>query len=519
MSKVILILSFQQIKLGSGTFVSATVGCEDSAGTDGTMVSGSPNFTYTGGAYIKENIAVYSFIYGSQPAYDIELAKLDIPEVLATDTTYPIMGSIVNHGTQTITSLMIDYQIDNNPVKSATLSSLNIATNESYDFTHPDLWSPANVGKYEEVVVWVSKINANNDMNPGDDTLSHRAYVNMGISATKKVLIEEFSTAPCGFCPRGSTTLEDIMASHENVIGMTHHSAYQSDSMTIPESVAIAAEFATGAPTGCVDRMLWPGEIKVAVSTYDWEDHSINRLSQNAPVAVAISNSWDPSTRDLEITVDLEFLDYAHPGDMRITVYIIEDSVSKIGPGYDQTNYYNNTPSSPFYGLGDPIIGYIHRHVIRAVPTTTWGEAGAIPDSVLPGEQVTRNYYYKIPARFNEDQISMIAFVSYYDGERREILNANKKENIYTISTTDVLIKPFQINIYPNPFNDQTTIAIENPNNEKYVLTLTDITGRLVQKMVIDQSVVHLSKENLPAGIYILSLEGEKVIRRKIIVE
>lgn len=174
-------LIYQQIKLT--TTVSATAGCENATGTSATMIAGSPNFTYTGGAYIAANVPVYRFTYGSQPDYDVVFNRLDLEDVAHINDTYDIKGEIINQGVQTITSLTIDYQIDGGTVQSGTITGLNIAPTQSYNFTHPIPWSPTNPGTWQDVDVTISAINGNVDANPQNNSLTKPVWVNLGILA------------------------------------------------------------------------------------------------------------------------------------------------------------------------------------------------------------------------------------------------------------------------------------------------------------------------------------------------
>jgi len=75
------------------------------------------------------------------------------------------------------------------------------------------------------------------------------------------------------------------------------------------------------------------------------------------------------------------------------------------------------------------------------------------------------------------------------------------------------------INVYPNPFTEQTTISFENQNHSSYNLLITTITGELVRIIKnIENNNVIINRENLSSGIYIIELQGSEILRSKIIV-
>ena len=76
------------------------------------------------------------------------------------------------------------------------------------------------------------------------------------------------------------------------------------------------------------------------------------------------------------------------------------------------------------------------------------------------------------------------------------------------------------IRIYPNPFSSRATIIFPNPEAREYRLVLTDIPGRVIRTTTnISSNQFELNRENLPPGIYLLELRGDKVYRSKIVIE
>ena len=82
---------------------------------------------------------------------------------------------------------------------------------------------------------------------------------------------------------------------------------------------------------------------------------------------------------------------------------------------------------------------------------------------------------------------------------------------------------------YPNPFNPQTTIEIQAPNNLAGTLNIFDVSGRLVRSFGEIGIKTGLNSyewdgangfgENVPTGVYIVSLKTELgMIDRKIVL-
>ncbi|MBC8343496.1 MAG: Omp28-related outer membrane protein, partial [Bacteroidetes bacterium] len=125
-------------------------------------------------------------------------------------------------------------------------------------------------------------------------------------------------------------------------------------------------------------------------------------------------------------------------------------------------NYYDGTVGHPMYGRGNPIVGYMHMHVIRAVFTGTWGDASVIPSSVLPNSSYEKTYTYQLPWYMKPKDLFLIAFVSYYEDDYIEIINAQKADRINLGIHTNSL-NSGEIFVYPNPATDELYFRFPDP--------------------------------------------------------
>ncbi|MBG0858682.1 MAG: choice-of-anchor J domain-containing protein, partial [Bacteroidales bacterium] len=77
-----------------------------------------------------------------------------------------------------------------------------------------------------------------------------------------------------------------------------------------------------------------------------------------------------------------------------------------------------------------------------------------------------------------------------------------------------------KINIYPNPFSDKAIIEFNDMDLSNYRLSVYNISGNKVLELgKFSSDKIELEKGNLPAGIYIIELRGDKVFRNKIIIK
>jgi len=87
-----------------------------------------------------------------------------------------------------------------------------------------------------------------------------------------------------------------------------------------------------------------------------------------------------------------------------------------------------------------------------------------------------------------------------------------------TLSSSFPLAEP--LNIYPNPAQDRVTIQAPNLLWAGMELTVTDISGRQVDRVIQFQSGNTYSTDHLSEGVYILTgLIGERMFREKLVVQ
>jgi len=74
--------------------------------------------------------------------------------------------------------------------------------------------------------------------------------------------------------------------------------------------------------------------------------------------------------------------------------------------------------------------------------------------------------------------------------------------------------------IYPNPMSSYTTIQFQNPSNDKYQLSVMDLSGKIVYyRDNIFNDMFEFSQGNLSQGLYLIELKGSIVYRGKIVIE
>jgi hypothetical protein len=244
-------------------------------------------------------------------------------------------------------------------------------------------------------------------------------------------------------------------------------------------------------------------------------------LAATPKLAVALNSTWDSVSRDIATNMQVNILSNIDSGDYRMSLYVVEDSVVGSGAGYDQENIYNTTVGSPFFGLGDPIIGFIHRRVVRALLPYAWGLPGVISSTPTTGQNYAHIFHYTLPANYDEHKISLVALVSAYSTDHLgdSVLNAAQEKLVIHPVTYVAMQAVQQFGIYPNPSGNSITFSAGN--NEAYTLCLYNTMGQMLLMKEFSGRIT-VSKTDLGhSGMYYAKIakDGKLLSARTIVFE
>lgn len=198
---------------GFGTF-GATTGVQDLLGTDGTQVPGSPllNFGGNNGSYDATASTVYTFKYGTQPAYDLKLSNIDVEKFVKTGSGANVNYTFINNGSATVTSFRVNYSVDGGAAVSQNVTGTSVLGSGvgTYSFAHSTAYTASAAGK-KSFKVWIDNINGTNaDLNHNDDTLAKDITV-VSSTVKRKSLQEMFTSSTCPPCLPGNIKLQDVL--------------------------------------------------------------------------------------------------------------------------------------------------------------------------------------------------------------------------------------------------------------------------------------------------------------------
>ncbi|MBO7317650.1 MAG: Omp28-related outer membrane protein, partial [Bacteroidales bacterium] len=419
------------------------------------------------------------------PQYDLVLEELSINRYIKTGTEFSITGTIKNAAAQNINTFDLAYQIVNSEPVTQTITIDNgLANAQKYNFSIDQL-SIAEDGTHE-VTVTISNPNGMADESDSDNS-ANKSVTTFSTTVSRKMLLENFSTAQCGNCPRVHEIIKGIVKDRSDVAWVVHHSGYGVDDYTISESNSYLWFYGGGgtfAPAAMFDRLCLQdlgaegaqGITKTPIffpsNKEQLEEYIEYCLNQPTFISLNIADVYNEETRELTVkvsgqsTVKVEQMP-------NINIFLTEDGLY----GYQSGGGYN----------------YPHSHAIRKVMTSTWGDALTLDDE----NKFEVTYTCVLDNEWKPEHMSVIAFVADYNEANYNdcvVLNTEFKVLEYGASVGKLT-------------NDECRVMAINKTislngNYKHAAVYS-VDGRLV-KQANGASAIAL--EN--AGVYIVVVDG-----------
>ena len=212
-----------------------------------------------------------------------------------------------------------------------------------------------------------------------------------------------------------------------------------------------------------------------------------------------------------------------------------------LGPMNSYTFGCEFSPSGHYLYVSEDPIGIAQLHQFDVTLSTT----AAINASKTTIGSGNSNFYYgalqngpdgKIyVARENKDSLGVINFpevqglgCNYVDagvslsGRMCRLGLSNFITSYFDITTglNDHDNNDQDFSVFPNPVTEQSKLKFKNDGKEKFIFTLYDITGRMIESISTSENEIFITKSNKSSGTYFFNLintSGSGIIKGKIL--
>lgn len=203
----------------------------------------------------------------------------------------------------------------------------------------------------------------------------------LAAAPVQRVLLEDYTGHQCGNCPRAArkaTELQGqygdkvvVVATHVGYFARTNATGAYSYDFKTPAGDELDQTFHVsdfGLPQGMVDRTAPTGAGQPVTTETNWGTLVADHLSRPAEQQITLTPVLRADSGTLLLKVRVKYLTDQPSRSFRLVVNVLEDSVHNWQKDYSITD-----PANP----GKDIADYVHRHVLRAAPLSTFGISSA----------------------------------------------------------------------------------------------------------------------------------------------
>ena len=222
-----------------------------------------------------------------------------------------------------------------------------------------------------------------------------QVVVNNVINFNKRVLIEDFTGTWCQYCPRVSYAIELVNAQTSDATIVAIHRYNSSiDPFNFSGATDLEDQIGlSGYPTAMLNRTTELNYPETATTSISQAVNLTSGVNPKLGVAMETTTSGNTSTVNVKVKFGKNF------SNLKLVVYALEDNL-----------IYNQTNSTSYYGGANPIVGFEHDHVLRAVLSSSiLGET--ITGSTNLNDEFSKSFTYNIPANVNASNVRFVAFV------------------------------------------------------------------------------------------------------------
>ena len=475
-------------------------------------ITGSPNLganNYSTNLFDASDNKYYEFINGTQPTVDLTVFLVN-NEAISLNKPTKIYGSINNLGSQAVTSMTINYQLESDAVVSANLTGLNIAASGgSYVFTHPTPLIVTSEGS-KMLKVWATNINGGADAFPSNDILSK--YV-IGAENLRKSLHEIFSSSTCGPCAPGNANYKKVVGARDN--NLFSSIKYQQDfpgtgdPYSTTESVARRNFYAINS----IPRMEVDGKWDQNASSFT--DAVFNQF-QALPAEISIDATYKVFGKT--VTADIKLKSAINiTGDNNVLhVAIIEGKTTANLKSNGEKEFLHVMKKMVPNQNGTVLTGGLALGVEKSYTLSYEfpGNYRLAPDGQNPISLATEHSVEGF------DDLEVIVFVQNIT-TKAVVQSANAERTAYYALGLGEKENSIKAAVYPNPAS--STFSIASPNAGRYgYVRVFDISGKeVVANQLVEFNNTQVDVASLQAGVYFVAIttDGQTSTQKLVIAK
>lgn len=334
---------------------------------------------------------------GSYPSCKATPRKFG-PSVVEIGNSVDMPVDITNEGKDPITSLSYTITSNGNTSEEKTIAVSEIPFSSTMT-VYISVEADATEGSVSKTLT-ITKVNGKENTASDRTATGDLTTVEELKTWPRTVLIEEFTTEYCGYCPEAAEGLSSFMNTYPDmasqVATVCHHAGYYTDWLTVDASNYYTWFYnsnGTYAPAFMYDRYAWEGNTPVENRQSGAEGYKSRvepRLAVPSNVGIDLVATFNADKSKINVTAKCERCWDFSQLPARITLFLTEDNIE----AHSQSGAYGS---------------FTHQHVLRAV-NEIWGT-----ELSWTNEKALYRYSFNLDSSWKNEDLKVVAFVSGYD--------------------------------------------------------------------------------------------------------
>ena len=497
---------------GFGTF-DATVGCQNSDGTNATQLAESPNKNFGGndGSYDAAESDVYTFFYrANQPSFDMSALSCTTQEYVQKATNYNLTGALGNFGRTAITSFTLNYSIDGGAAVTQNITGVNlVAKGGQYTYMHNTPINFATVGT-KTVKIWASALNGSNaDGDMTNDTFT-KSFVVLNEIAPRKTLYEVFTSSTCPPCLPGNQVLDNVLVNNKNeytVIKYQYNFPGTGDPYYTTEAQARGTYYGG---INSVPRMQIDGQWNSNPNSFT---QALHNQYNNMPAFVIINATQTVNAAAKSIAVNIS----VRPLVALTKTYTLRTAIVE----RRTTQNIKTNGETQFKWVMKRLLPSVGGEILTLNNTNI--TQTFTHDFTFPGNfRLPNNAQDPINLSTEhsvEEFDDLIGVVFVQDDQTKEVLQSEWSSVAPISGVREQELKELGATIYPNPAKANFNIKLETSSTG--VVTIFDLSGKVVMTNEISGIENNIDCSTLKNGLYMVEIvvDGQKAVKKLNIVQ
>lgn len=344
-------------------------------------------------------VCVGAIVKSTEFSHDeVAITAIDGVPVNYQNTPFEVDFLYINNGANDVNNIKVEYNIDGEEIYGGVVNMPSaVGFNKSAVIRIPEVIAE-QAAKTTNVNVRVTEVNGKPNTSAEGTAQFPVTIIPTGKGYLRNVVVEEFTSTSCSFCPVGYTALEYVHENYTNgdlIPVAVHVNTPGSDPMTATSFNNVVNRYFGGSvPSAIMNRTF---------DVYPTPDNIVDMFEQvrslPALASITAEGTYDPATGKVKVDTKTSFSFDHTDGDKNFALsYAVTEN--NVGP-YTQQNGYSGATGDYLGWQNQPAtVQLVYNDVARQLDSFT-GVKGSVPAEITSGTEYTFSHDVKLLTTIN----------------------------------------------------------------------------------------------------------------------